>query len=265
MEQEVQTLQGDMDTLVQDEAATLESPESTSVGVDDSPQPDGEATETGTAPASEQKDTGAAFAAVKKASRSKGREEGFRAGYEQAQRELSAQAQGQATDPNSQAYGQQPAGQTPPQYAQGGQQMAADPQVAAFYQQQQQVGQAGLSKYKGEWVDKLQQLSHEVQFNPDLQQAVLIAQGLPNAEDIIYKLASDESAREQILEKNPKRWTQELLTLAVPEQKAPQTKVVKVANPPVEPLKAPPGNGGGKKTMAQKIMEKKARRVRGLA
>lgn len=201
----------------------------------------------------ESKDHGGAFAAVKKDARTKGYRVGYQEGYERARQEAMSSSN---TDYQQTS--------DAPNHATQQNQYTQDPSFVAFQQNQQRIGQSGLNKYKDKWISSIQDLDQEVRFNPDLGKAVLMAHDLPNSEDIIYKLATDEKFRNDLLDKNERNWSKELLKAGIPSDPPKPQKVVKVANDPVPPLKSSPTNGGGHMTMSEKVKKMKLR-IKGLA
>lgn len=225
MEQEVSTL-ASTDAQVQDEQAQ----KPTEGAVDSNNQ-------TASSPERNlgQDEVGKTIAGVKKEFREKGRQEGYEAAMREWQQQ---QAQG-STQNQSPSHQSSSSANNPP----------VQPQLQA---RQTEIRYNGISKFE-DWDDKLQPMLKDAQFNPDLTQAILLAQNLPNAEEVIYKLAANEELRDELLNKHPRLWEKELIGMSKKQNSAPQTVVKKVANSPVEPVKAPPASGGSKMTMTERV------------
>jgi hypothetical protein len=187
--------------------------------------------------------------------RKKAEEKAFKKAYQQATSDFSSfdvnnaglnqAAQAVQQDPNQgNQYNQQQ-----PQQTAGYNQVAQQPQVdQESYMRQKYIASLGRNKYE-DWDTKITGVVNKANYEGDVAAVGIIAEAakLPNGEDLVYKLASDPAAVNEIKKLQPMFWKDELYKLA----QKPKTKP-KVANKPVRELKAPPATGGGEMTWEER-------------
>lgn len=179
------------------------------------------------------------IAAVKK----EHREKGYNEGYEAAKAALSQQTS-QQPQANQQAWNTN---------------QQKDPYIQHLEQRVPEVRYKGASKFK-DWDSVVSPLQAVGQLDPNVGQILASALDLPDgvAENVIYELSKDPAKLEALKRVHPAYLPGELVKLSQPQ--APATIVKKVAPAPIEDIKAPPANGGGERSYADKVAAAKAKR-----
>jgi hypothetical protein len=180
------------------------------------------------------------FAGVRKSAE----EKGFRKGYAEA---LAAQQQ-----QNSQFYTPQPQAQYHAEQQQPAQAQNAAPNMAfsekaAALQYRDGLGKAMYNDWNTVTAKLTAQAQYEATYG-DKSLANIIAKAamLPNGEKIIYHLGKDSAAMAKLRAMSPVMQADEMASLIQPKTKT------KIANKPVQEIKAPPTNGGSKETDAER-------------
>ncbi len=177
--------------------------------------------------------------AVKKESRKKGFDDGYRQAQE-AMRNALAEPETVARVTTSSA----PEPQNLAKAASGPSQIPTE-QIQAAAQQAQlqnrfgQIAQLGAAKYPdyqekmGAYIQQAQE--REQNQDPDLSVLMTMAANFGN-EDIVYKVATDENFRNDVLQSNPKLWSQKLLQAKITSPTSPHvngTPTIKVSAAPI--------------------------------